>query len=78
MKIATKEEFVEAMRWLNVLSLVKTPDGVGTLLCINIPYNGLYHEWERAKFLVWYGTGNNENGWVNREYNVEELSPVLC
>ena len=50
-------------------SRIKTPDGVGTLIEVKCPNNGLYYTPENASCLMWYGTGNGTgNGWVTKEY----------
>ena len=35
---------------------VKTPHGVGILVSIEMPHNGLYIEPNRAEAVVWYGS----------------------
>jgi hypothetical protein len=60
-----------------ILQTVKTPDGIGKIISIVIPSNGLYFEPTRVKYIVWYGTENSQNGWIQREYNFNELKILI-
>jgi len=58
---------------MKIYSKVKTPDGVGTVIsivCMRV--NGLYFDPERTEVVVWYGTDNAANGWVQRTYSLDE------
>lgn len=78
---------LKMMSWIHIGSQVGTPDGVGIVLIIEVPGNGLYYEIERAKFLVWYGCGDDHEHtvWDNEEkskhisqwYTAKELKPLL-
>lgn len=51
-------------------SQVKTPDGVGTLVEVSCPHNGLYYTPEQSRCVVWFGAGNGAgNGRVSKEYS---------
>jgi hypothetical protein len=54
---------------LQIFQKVKTPDGIGTIININCPFNGLYYEEYRTTCVVWYGMDNVQNGLVAYEYN---------
>jgi hypothetical protein len=45
--------------FLRIFQEVKTEDGLGILVSIETPHNGLYVEFERSKATVWYGTDKN-------------------
>lgn len=52
---------------------VKTPDGKGIIVNIEMPYNGLYIEPHRCRAVVWYSTMGAANGWVSKPYDLSEL-----
>jgi hypothetical protein len=57
------------------LRKVSTAEGVGILVGINIPSNGLYSEPARTVITVWFGfqTGNK---WISKEYHFTEVYPA--
>lgn len=61
------------MQHLHIYQKVKTPDGVGTLININCPFNGFYYEPDRAICVVWYGVENSQNGWASQQYDYKEI-----
>jgi hypothetical protein len=61
------------MQHLHFFQKVKTPHGVGTLVNINCPFNGLYYEPDRAKCVVWYGMNNIQSGLVVYEYDYNTI-----
>lgn len=74
------------LSWLRIGTQVVTPHGVGILLNVEVPANGLYYELNRARFLVWYGCGDHEHTeWTSENvskhismwYTAKELEPLL-
>jgi len=62
--------------FLRIFQEVKTEDGVGILVSIETPYNGLYVEFERARATVWYGVKNSVFSgvrWTSKEYSLKDL-----
>ncbi len=66
--------------FLRIFQEVNTEDGVGILVSIETPHNGLYVEFDRARATVWYGTesavyGKSVGGgrWISREYSLKDL-----
>jgi hypothetical protein len=56
---------------------VQTPDGVGVVIQLScMKVNGLYYAPECSDVTVWYGMGNVCNGWVQRSYDLKEVSLV--
>lgn len=58
---------------------VKTEHGIGIIVAIEMPHNGLYLQPERAEAVVWYSTERAfEEGikWVSFTYKLSELSAV--
>ena len=60
----------------HILSEIETPHGRGTLLGVNIPFNGLYFEPHKAEWQVWYSTENAQSGFVSFTYTTEQLLRV--
>lgn len=64
------------MTFLKLYQEVNTDCGVGIIVSIVTPYNGLYVEYDRAKVIVWFGnkkaifTGTQ---WISREYYLSQL-----
>jgi hypothetical protein len=62
--------------FLRIFQEVKTEDGVGVLVSITTPHNGVCVEYDKAKATVWYGTDKNVyNGarWISKEYSLKYL-----
>lgn len=56
---------------------VKTEHGIGIIVAIEMPHNGLYLQPERAEAVVWYSTERAfEEGRVSFTYKLSELSAV--
>ena len=55
---------------------VKTPDGTGIIVKMEMDYNGLYISPEKSYAVVWYGTSKRENRWVNARYKLTDLNVV--
>ena len=56
---------------------VKTEHGIGIIVAIEMPHNGLYLQPERAEAVVWYSTERAfKEGikWVSFTYKLTELS----
>ncbi len=56
--------------------LVKTPDGTGIIVNMNMDWNGLYISEETAKVTVWYSINEAQTGKVSWEYKLNELKAV--
>jgi hypothetical protein len=62
---------------ITLYSKVKTPDGIGTVVGLNcLRVNGLYFDPNVTEVIVWYGTDNAANGFVQRTYDVDSISIV--
>lgn len=77
---------LKAMSWIHIGRQVVTPHGVGIVLIIETPGNGLYYELDRTRFMVWYGCGDKEHTqWTSEDtskhismwYTAKELTPLL-
>jgi hypothetical protein len=57
---------------------VQTTHGVGTLLRIEVPFNGLYYELPRTEVVVWYGMDRAQSagGFVSYYYKLSEVTPL--
>ena len=55
---------------------VQTPDGIGILISVDTPANGLYYEDQLAKLVVWYSVDGSQNGWVQRVYTIDDVKAV--
>lgn len=63
------------MSGISLYSKVQTPDGVGVVVSLNcMKVNGLYYVPECAEAVVWYGMENVTNGWVQRTYDLKDIS----
>jgi len=58
----------------HLFNKVKTPDGVGTLVGVEVDWNGRNFFPETARLHVWYGTDNVQGGWVEHGYPLDEVS----
>jgi len=56
---------------------ISTPLGLGLVINIKMPSNGLYLSPEKAECLVWFGTDNSKSGWVQYSYSLKELEGYL-
>lgn len=54
----------------------RTPDGVGILIAVDMPVNGLYYQPELSRWTVFYGTDHQQSGKVVWQYNAEEIFQV--
>jgi len=52
---------------------VLTPIGLGILVAMQIPFNGLYVEPEAAMCVVWFSTESAKGGFVSREFKLSEI-----
>jgi len=62
---------------ISIYSKVKTPDGVGVVVqmcCMRV--NGLYFDPNVTEVTVWYGMDNVTNGWVQKTYDLKDISLV--
>lgn len=62
--------------FLRIFQEVKTEDGVGILVSITTPHDGVCVEFDKAKATVWYGTDKNVYNiarWISREYYLKDL-----
>jgi hypothetical protein len=55
---------------------VKTSDGTGIIVKMQMDYNGLYISPEKSYAVVWYGTSKRESRWVNARYKLTDLNVV--
>jgi hypothetical protein len=56
---------------------VKTEHGIGILVAIEMPHNGLCLQPEKAEAVVWYSKERAvEEKWVSFTYELSELSAV--
>ena len=53
---------------------VKTKDGNGIIVKLEMEWNGLYLSPERSKGQVWFGTGNKNTKWLSDTYSLNELN----
>lgn len=56
-----------------MLQQVKTPHGAGLLISLQMPYNGLYIEPDRADCTVWYSTDKAQSGFVHYTYDAKDI-----
>ena len=61
------------MTHLQIFQKVKTPDGIGTIININCPFNGLYYEEYKTTCVVWYGMDNVQSGLVACGYDYKTI-----
>lgn len=60
---------------ITLYSEVRTPDGIGTVIGLSCQkVNGLYFSQECSEVVVWYGTDNAANGWVQRAYDLKDVT----
>jgi len=52
---------------------VLTECGVGLIVEISMPFNGLYLSPDLTIITVWYGTGS-ESGYVSKKFNINDLN----
>jgi hypothetical protein len=58
---------------------VKTKHGIGIIVAIEMPHNGLYLQPECAEAVVWYSTQRafeQQIRWVSFTYKLSDLSPI--
>jgi hypothetical protein len=58
---------------MRVFGKVRTPDGIGVLISVSTPANGLFFSPDRAEVTVWYGVDNAQGGWVIRTYDISSV-----
>ena len=64
------------LKWIKLLDLVTTPDGVGTVVELKLPrYNPLHYDPSYIKAVVWYGIDREDIRISWSEYNLYELTP---
>jgi len=64
---------------LHLSQKVRTQHGIGIIVNLNIPFNGLYLSPERAEAVVWYGTEKNEfgnNRWVSFTHKLQDIYTI--
>jgi hypothetical protein len=74
------EKALERMKELPNFKLgeeVSTPIGKGIIVSLEMPSNGLYLSPERATAVVWFSTETTPNGWVQKEFALNELYKVF-
>ena len=88
MKIEAQNSDKPQKSQLNILAVmprffigqeVKTEHGIGIIVAIEMPHNGLYLQPERAEAVVWYSTERafeESIKWVSFTYKLSELSAV--
>jgi hypothetical protein len=52
---------------------VKTPNGLGIIINLSMPSNGLYICPERSTAVVWYGVDPFKTPMVQEEYSLKDL-----
>jgi hypothetical protein len=55
---------------------VMTEHGVGIIVRLEIPTNGLYICQEIAECTVWFGTEDSKDGWVKKSFNLTEIKGI--
>mgnify|MGYP001565052076 CR=1 FL=1 len=53
---------------------VSTPLGLGIIVELRMPFNGLYLEPERSEVTVWFSTADAKGGWVSRGFGLKEIA----
>ena len=53
---------------------VKTKDGKGIIVKLEMEWNGLYISPERIKAQVWFGTGSKTTKWISDTYSLKDLN----
>lgn len=74
------EKALERMKELPNFKLgdeVSTPIGKGIIVSLEMPSNGLYLSPERATAVVWFSTEGSTNGWVQKEFELNELYNIF-
>lgn len=56
-------------------NIVATKDGIGVVISVNTPFNGLYVSPDQAKITVWYGI-HNPSEYISCEYSLDEARPL--
>jgi len=54
---------------------VHTADGIGIIVSLSMPHNGLYPSPEKSDVVVWFST-DRAKPWVSKEYKLREISAV--
>ncbi len=52
---------------------VITPLGLGIIVELRMPFNGLYIEPERSEVTVWFSTADAKGGWVSKGFSLNEI-----
>jgi hypothetical protein len=53
---------------------VKTKDGNGIIVKLEMEWNGLYISPERSKAQIWFGTGSKTTKWISDTYSLKDLN----
>ena len=59
--------------------LVETLHGIGIIVKLEMPFNGLYTSPQETSAVVWYGKGKGikkKSKWISFTYNIQELHTV--
>lgn len=56
---------------------VVTPIGRGIIIRMEMPSNGLYLSPEKATAIVWFSTEAAQQGWVQKEFALDELKDII-
>lgn len=52
---------------------VKTPIGIGIIVMLQIPYNGLHIMTDKATAVVWFGVETAKGGFSSKSFNLSEI-----
>lgn len=56
---------------------VVTPIGKGIIIRMEMPSNGLYLSPEKSTATVWFSTEAAQQGWVQKEFALDELKVIM-
>ena len=79
----TEAELTDYQKALHIVSVmprfflgqeVKTKDGNGIIVKLEMEWNGLYLSPERSKAQVWFGTRSETTKWISDTYSLKELN----
>ena len=59
-----------------IYTKVNTPVGIGEVVSISTPFNGLFIDYNCARVTIWYGTDGSQNGKVSWEYSMEDIEKL--
>jgi len=58
--------------FIRIFQDVNTPCGVGKVINVDTPFNGLYFSYDQTQCTIWFGP-NGSTKWISRQYSLKQI-----